>query len=46
VDAILEDGGPMRSSTDPMGDGLLDEWRARTDQERLDRDVARYVVSE
>jgi hypothetical protein len=36
----------MRSSTDPMGDGLLDEWRTRADQERLDRDVARYVVNE
>jgi NAD(P)-dependent dehydrogenase (short-subunit alcohol dehydrogenase family) len=46
VDAILDDDGPMRSSTDPMGDGLLAEWRERSDQERLDRDVARYVVSE
>src|SRR5262245_2397891 len=46
ADAILDDHGPMRSSTDPMGDGLLDEWRARSDQERLDRDVARYVVTE
>jgi NAD(P)-dependent dehydrogenase (short-subunit alcohol dehydrogenase family) len=46
ADAILDDDGPMRLSTDPMGDGLLDEWRTRPDQERLDRDVARYVVSE
>ena len=46
VDAILQDHGPMRSSTDPMGDGLLGEWQTRPDQERLDRDVARYVVSE
>jgi NAD(P)-dependent dehydrogenase (short-subunit alcohol dehydrogenase family) len=46
ADAILDDTGPMRLSTDPMGDGLLDEWRTRPDQERLDRDVARYVVSE
>jgi hypothetical protein len=36
----------MRSSTDPMGEGLLGEWRARSDQERLDRDLARYVVTE
>jgi NAD(P)-dependent dehydrogenase (short-subunit alcohol dehydrogenase family) len=46
ADTILADGGPMRSSTDPMGDGMLDEWQTRPDQERLDRDVARYVVNE
>jgi NAD(P)-dependent dehydrogenase (short-subunit alcohol dehydrogenase family) len=46
VDTIVADDGPMRSSTDPMGDGLLDEWRGRSDQERLDRDRARYVVTE
>jgi NAD(P)-dependent dehydrogenase (short-subunit alcohol dehydrogenase family) len=46
AEVILDDGGPMRSSTDPMGDGLLAEWRTRSDQDRLDRDVARYVVNE
>jgi NAD(P)-dependent dehydrogenase (short-subunit alcohol dehydrogenase family) len=46
VDAILADGGPMRSSTDPMGDDLLAQWRARSDQERLDRDLARYAVTD
>jgi NAD(P)-dependent dehydrogenase (short-subunit alcohol dehydrogenase family) len=45
ADAIVADDGPMRLSTDPMGDGLLDEWRRLPDQERLERDLARYVVS-
>lgn len=43
VDTILDDAGPLRSSCDPMGDGLLDTWRHTTDQERLDRDLARYA---
>src|SRR5262249_60478487 len=37
VDAILDDDGPMRSSTDPMGDELLAEWRARPEQGRPHR---------
>ena len=43
VDAIVTDDGPMRSSCDPMGDQLLDQWRSSPDQERLDGALARYV---
>ena len=44
VDAILTDNGPMRSSCDPMGDQLLEQWRTTSDQERLDGALARYVT--
>jgi len=43
VDTLLADAGPLRSACDPMGDDLLAHWRATTDQERLDRDLARYA---
>jgi NAD(P)-dependent dehydrogenase (short-subunit alcohol dehydrogenase family) len=32
ADAILDDEGPLRYSCDPLGDGLLEIWRARTDE--------------
>ena len=34
VDAILDDGGPMRHGCDPLADGLLDVWR-RSDDEAM-----------
>jgi len=43
VDTVLADDGPLRSSCDPMGDDLLEAWRSTSDQERIDRDLARYV---
>jgi NAD(P)-dependent dehydrogenase (short-subunit alcohol dehydrogenase family) len=35
VDAILDDGGPMRYGCDPMGTGLIDAWRRTTDEEMM-----------
>jgi NAD(P)-dependent dehydrogenase (short-subunit alcohol dehydrogenase family) len=35
VDAILDDGGPMRHGCDPMGSGLIDAWRRTTDEEMM-----------
>ena len=35
VDAILDDGGPMRYGCDPMGIGLIDAWRRTTDEEMM-----------
>jgi NAD(P)-dependent dehydrogenase (short-subunit alcohol dehydrogenase family) len=32
VDAVLADDGPMRSSCDPLGVGLLDLWRTSDDE--------------
>jgi NAD(P)-dependent dehydrogenase (short-subunit alcohol dehydrogenase family) len=32
VDAVLADDGPMRSSCDPLGVGLLDLWRSSDDE--------------
>jgi hypothetical protein len=32
VDAILEDGGPMRYGCDPLSIGLLDLWRQSDDE--------------
>lgn len=43
AESILADAGPLRTSCDPMGDDLLAAWRACSDQERLDRDLARYA---
>ena len=43
ADTVLADAGPLRSSCDPMGDDLLDAWRSTSDQERIDRDLARYA---
>lgn len=43
VDDLLADAGPRRTSCDPMGDDLLAAWRRTTDQERLERDLARYA---
>jgi NAD(P)-dependent dehydrogenase (short-subunit alcohol dehydrogenase family) len=35
VDAILDDGGPLRYSCDVLGDGLLEIWRDRTDEAHM-----------
>ena len=35
VDAILDDGGPMRYGCDPMGAGLIDAWRQTSDEEMM-----------
>jgi len=43
VEDVLADAGPLRVSCDPMGDDLLHAWRTTTDQQRLDRDLARYA---
>jgi uncharacterized protein (TIGR00369 family) len=32
TDALLDDGGPMRYSCDPLGTGLLDMWRQNDDE--------------
>jgi NAD(P)-dependent dehydrogenase (short-subunit alcohol dehydrogenase family) len=32
VDAILDDGGPMRYGCDPLSEGLLDLWRQSDDE--------------
>ena len=44
VDTILDDGAPMRSSCDPMGDALLERWRHTPDQELLDGALDRYAL--
>jgi NAD(P)-dependent dehydrogenase (short-subunit alcohol dehydrogenase family) len=33
VDAIMDDGGPMRYGCDRLSDGMLDAWRSSTDEE-------------
>lgn len=33
ADALLDDGGPMRHSCDPLGTGLLDVWRQSSDED-------------
>lgn len=33
ADALLDDGGPMRHSCDPLGIGLLDVWRQSSDED-------------
>jgi NAD(P)-dependent dehydrogenase (short-subunit alcohol dehydrogenase family) len=35
VDAILDDGAPLRVACDPLGRGLLEGWRAAPDEEWL-----------
>jgi NAD(P)-dependent dehydrogenase (short-subunit alcohol dehydrogenase family) len=35
VDAVLDDGGPMRYGCDPMGSGLIDAWRRASDEEMM-----------
>ena len=32
VDALLDDAGPMRSSCDPLGTGMLELWRTSDDE--------------
>ena len=43
ADALLDDGGPARTSCDPMGDELLADARQTPPDERLARAVARYA---
>jgi NAD(P)-dependent dehydrogenase (short-subunit alcohol dehydrogenase family) len=33
VDAIMDEGGPMRYGCDPLSDGMLEAWRSSTDEE-------------
>lgn len=33
VDAILDDASPLRCACDPLGRGLLEAWRAQSDEE-------------
>jgi NAD(P)-dependent dehydrogenase (short-subunit alcohol dehydrogenase family) len=33
VDAIVDEGGPMRYGCDPLSDGMLEAWRGATDEE-------------
>jgi NAD(P)-dependent dehydrogenase (short-subunit alcohol dehydrogenase family) len=35
VDAILDDGGPLRHGCDPMGIGLLEHWRRTPDEDLM-----------
>lgn len=35
VDAILDDGAPLRVACDPLATGLLDAWRATSDEEMM-----------
>jgi NAD(P)-dependent dehydrogenase (short-subunit alcohol dehydrogenase family) len=36
ADAILDDDGPLRHACDPMGAGLLESWRANTDEQTME----------
>jgi NAD(P)-dependent dehydrogenase (short-subunit alcohol dehydrogenase family) len=35
VDAILDDGGPMRYGCDPMSAGMIEAWRQTSDEEMM-----------
>jgi NAD(P)-dependent dehydrogenase (short-subunit alcohol dehydrogenase family) len=35
VNAILDDDAPLRCGCDPLGSGLLDAWRAQSDEELM-----------
>jgi NAD(P)-dependent dehydrogenase (short-subunit alcohol dehydrogenase family) len=43
VDAILDDDAPLRSGCDPMGRGLLDAWRAASDEEMMRNMLGTWV---
>jgi NAD(P)-dependent dehydrogenase (short-subunit alcohol dehydrogenase family) len=48
VDAIMDDGGPLRYGCDPVSVGMLDAWRASTDNERnagMSGAYAEYLAS-
>lgn len=42
ADAILDDDAPLRVACDPLGQGLLDGWRAAPDEEWLRRMLASF----
>lgn len=42
VDAIFDDGGPMRYATEPVSLAMLDAWRSTSDEERMLRTLAQY----
>ena len=42
VDTILDDDAPLKSSCDPMGDAMLERWRASSDVELLGTALAQY----
>ncbi|MHB8669917.1 MAG: SDR family NAD(P)-dependent oxidoreductase [Acidimicrobiales bacterium] len=43
VDAILDEHGPLRHGCDRLGRGLLDSWRASTDEEMMQGMLRRFV---
>jgi NAD(P)-dependent dehydrogenase (short-subunit alcohol dehydrogenase family) len=42
VDTILDDDAPLKSSCDPMGDAMLERWRASSDVELLGAALSQY----
>jgi NAD(P)-dependent dehydrogenase (short-subunit alcohol dehydrogenase family) len=43
VDAIVCDDAPLRNACDPMGSGLLDDWRAKSDEEAMQPMLALFA---
>jgi len=44
VDAILDDGGPLRYGCDPLGADMVSAWRKSSDTEQLDAMSAGYAA--
>jgi len=44
VDAILDDGAPMRNGCDPQSIGLLAGWRQASDEQLMSEAVARFLT--
>jgi NAD(P)-dependent dehydrogenase (short-subunit alcohol dehydrogenase family) len=42
VDTILDDDAPLKSSCDPMGDAMLERWRASSDIDLLGTALGQY----
>jgi NAD(P)-dependent dehydrogenase (short-subunit alcohol dehydrogenase family) len=45
VNAILDDGGPLRHSCDPLGAALLERWRSVSDEEMMRSMLGGVVVA-
>jgi hypothetical protein len=43
LDAIHNDGAPLRSGCDPLGRGLLDAWRGTSDEEMMRNMLGTWV---
>jgi hypothetical protein len=43
VDAILDDDAPLRVGCDPLSIGMLDSWRASSDEDLMRPMVAAWV---